>query len=774
VSLALLGFGASGSLLTALPALGRDGPRRWARLAAAQSLTTLSAYFLVNQVPFDSFSIAWDTTQIWILAFNYLVLALPFLLGGLVIGVLLTGRDQAYPLASNRVYAYSLGGSGIGCVIALGGLAWLGGTGMIAVAALSAMAGAVSFARLVEPAPGLLTGTLEALSLALIVIAVAPPSVLDLELSQYKPLSTLLRVPDAEIISTRWSAVSRVDHVSSDSIRSLPGLSFTYPGNPPPQDGLTFDGDDLSPIPLVGPAEADFAPYMLGSLPYLLRPRAEAAVLEPRGGLNVLVALANQAGGVTAVEPNRLAVRAARHTGTSVYGLPEVRTVAVEPRVFMERTRERFDVIDLALTAPYRPVSSGAYSLAEDYLLTQEAVAGYLNRLEPNGILAIMRWLQVPPSEESRLLAVVAGAVRDTGADPVEAVVALRGYATVLVLTQPDGFSPEDLAIIEAFARERRFDLVAAPGLAPGDTNQFNRLAEDEYYPIARSLLTAADPAGVYADHEFDIAPPTDDHPFFAHFFKWSQAPEVLDTFGTTWQPFGGAGYFVLVAVLLLGTAGALLLIVGPLAVARLRRREQPGPDGPGPRAWTLGYFGLLGLAFLFVEIPIIQQYILLIGQPTSAFAVLLFALLVSSGLGSLWSRHIPWRAGAAATALAAAVYPFVLSGLTDLALPAQLPVRMLVGTMVLAPLGFLMGTMFPNGLAHLEERSPQLVPWAWGINGVCSVISAAAATLLALSFGFRIVILLGALCYGLCAVMARPKFAAAPARQAGVTPQRG
>jgi hypothetical protein len=84
------------------------------------------------------------------------------------------------------------------------------------------------------------------------------------------------------------------------------------------------------------------------------------------------------------------------------------------------------------------------------------------------------------------------------------------------------------------------------------------------------------------------------------------------------------------------------------------------------------------------------------------------------------------------------------------------------------------MGTMFPNGLAHLERRSPQLVAWAWGINGVCSVISAAAATLLALSFGFRIVLLLGALCYGLCAVMARPAVATGPLRQEMFTPQPG
>lgn len=770
VSLALLGFGASGSLLTVFPELGQGGPRRWTILAAAQSVSTMVAYLLVNRFPFDSFSIAWDTSQVGILAFNYLALALPFLTGGLVIGVLLTGVDQHPPIPSHRVYAYSLIGSGLGCVAALAGLRWLEGEGMVAVAALSSLAAALVFASITPARSMVVAATLTGLGVLLALAAVAPPGPLRLELSEYKELSAVLRIPETEIRSTRWNAASRVDHITSPAIRSLPGLSYTYPGNPPPQDGLTFDGDDLSPIPLVAPSEAEFAPYMLSSLAYELRPRAEAAVLEPRGGLEVLIALAGTTESVTAVEPNELAIRAVGETDHDVYSHARVQTVVEEPRVYMERTGDRFDVIDLALTSPYRPVTSGAYSLAEDYLLTREAFGRYLDRLHPNGILAVTRWLQIPPSEESRLLATVAAAVRDRGADPVESIMALRGYATVLVLAAPDGFSPDDFATIRSFAEERRFDLIASPGLTPEAANIFNRLPEDDYYPLARSLLATADPAGVYAGQAFDIAPPTDDHPFFGHFFKWSQTSTVLDTLGTTWQPFGGAGYFVVVAVLVLATVAALVLIIAPLALARLRTRGS-APEAPGPRLWTFAYFGLLGLAFLFVEIPIIQQYILLIGQPTTSFAVVLFALLIASGIGSMVSPRIPWRLAAFAVTLAAASYPFLLPVITTASLPAPLPMRMLVGAVVLMPIGFLMGTMFPNGIALLERRSARLIPWAWGVNGVCSVISAVTAALLALSFGFRFVILVGAACYGVCALLVRPE--AEATRPTELTPLR-
>jgi hypothetical protein len=756
VSLALLGFGASGSLLAAFPAIGGGGPRRWAALAAGQSLSVVGAYLLVNRFPFDSFSIAWDTTHVWVMAFNYLVLATPFVFGGLVIAVLLTGRDQSHPIPSNQVYAYSLVGSGGGCVVAIGGLAFFGGAGMVAAGGAVAMAAAWLFAGLPPVRRGV-RPALAAASLILLLSVWSPPGFAGLRLSQYKSLSTVMDFPDAEIISTRWTAGSRVDHVRSESIRSLPGLSFTYAGSPPLQDGVTFDGDDLSPIPLVSTEQADFAPALLISLPYSLRPGGASAVLQPRGGLDVLVALASGSDSVTAVEPNRRAVDAAGETGFDVYADSRVTTAVEDPRVFIEKTGSRFDVIDLALTAPYRPVTSGAYSLAEDYLLTVDAFDAYLGRLRPDGILAVTRWLQVPPSEESRLVALAAEAVRNRGKDPADSVIALRGYANALVMIKPGGFDASEVAATRAFATQNRFDLIAAPGLVASEANLYNRLPVDDYFPLAQSLLLAEDPAPIYREAAFDISPPSDDRPFFSHFFKWSQADEVLDTLGKTWQPFGGAGYFVVLAVLGLATAAALVLILGPLAWARVRGRIGLA----GPRMWTVGYFGLLGLAFLLVEIPIIQKYILLVGRPTTSLAVVLFGLLVSSGWGSMMAPRLPWRGTALLLTALAAAYPLLLNLVTAVALAWALPVRMIVGLAVLFPIGFLMGSMFPNGLRYLETAGPGLVPWAWAINGVFSVISSVTATLLALSSGFSTVVLGGALCYGLSGLLARPRLTA-------------
>jgi hypothetical protein len=753
VSVALLGFGASGTALAVFPRLGRGGPRRWAMLAFAQAVTTLGAYVAINRLPFDSFAIAWDRRQIFYLVAYYLALAVPFFFGGTVIGTLLAGWDQPRAIASHRIYAASLAGSGAGALLALGGLSLRDGEEVVVLAALSAAAAATIFATDIEPRRPLLVGAAAAVSAVLVILAVVAPAALDVRLSPYKALSAVLRFPDAEVVSTEWNAGSRVDHVTSESIRSLPGLSFTYLGNPPLQDGVTFDADDLSPIPRVEPADADFVPYLLSSLPFLLRPGAEALVLQPRGGLDVVVGLASGAASIVAVEPNELAVAAAGAATPNPYADSRVEMVIEEPRSYVERIARQFDVIDLALTAPYRPVSSGAYSLAEDYSLTVEAFESYLARLRPGGLLAAMRWLQTPPSEETRLIALAAQAARRTGVDPGQAVVALRGYSTVLVMVQPDGFSAADLAVVESFATARRFDLVAAPGLEASDANRHNVLPEDDYFVLGAALASPTAPQRLYDDSEFAIDPPSDDHPFFGHFFKWDQASVVLDTLGTSWQPFGGAGYFVLVLLLALAAAAAIVLIVTPLVVAQLRRRTAE-PTPAGIRAWTVAYFGLLGVGFLFVEIPIVQRYILLVGRPTTSLAVVLFVLLVASGLGSLSSRRLPWRPAALALAGAVLVYPWLLSRLTELVLSAPLVVRVAAAGAALFPLGFAMGVLFPKGLARLEASAPHLVPWAWGVNGVMSVISAVASALLALTFGFSAVMVAGAVCYGACVML--------------------
>jgi len=784
VSLALLGFGASGTFLALRPGSGQAlSPRRAAErsrrslkerdpihtltwLSWAFALTAVGSYALILTVPFDSFRIAHDWRQGVVLALHYVALATPFFCSGTAVGLLLAAR----PASANRTYAANLVGSAVGCALAIIAPSLVGGEGTVLISAALGLMAALTFqhhaSRITHRASRFTFHVSRIIhvifALALALAALRPPSFLEIRLSPYKSLSYALLYPDAELLFRRWNGVSRVDVVSSKSIRSLPGRGFRCPGQPPPQLGLTVDGDDLSPIShvppgftvLEGQGNPALTDCLLTALPYRLRPRARALVLEPRGGFDALVALAEGARAVTAVEANPLIVEAVRAQGEwagELYDDPRVTVALEEGRAYARRTQERYDVVMLALTAPQRPVTSGAYSLAEDYRYTAQAFADYLARLDEGGLLVVARWLQVPPSEAIRAFALAVEAVEQAGGDPRASIVALRSYQQMLILVRRGAFLEEELETVRAFAAPRAFDLVYLPGIRPDEVNRHNVLPEPDYYRACVALLGAEDRDAWYAAYPFEVQPPDDDRPFFAHFFKWRQAPDVLAMAGHVWQPFGGAGYFVLLGLLALAVLAAGALILLPLAVRGSFGLAQGQPEGRRHGRLLgvmLGYFALLGLGYLCVEIPLLQQFILFLGYPAYAMATVLFALLLFSGLGSLLSRRVPlWLVLILLPALVAG-YALGLPVLFESTLAAPLASRMIVAVVALAPPGLLMGMPFPKGLALLERRAPALIAWAWGVNGAVSVVASILAALLALSFGFSAVLAVGAVCY--------------------------
>ena len=769
ISLALLGAGASGSLLSVWQ-------RRCSRigLCLAFGATTLGAYLIINYLPFDSFSIAWDRRQVAYLALYFLAAAAPFLFSGLLVGGELIAAGRAGSGGSHRVYGANLIGSALGCVASLPALAAFGGEGTLVLAALVGTGAGLCFIPTSQMRGRLRALTAVALA-GLVLVGLAalfrPPAFLSQQLSPYKTLSVLAQALDAEHALTDWDATARIDVVESSTIHIMPGLSLSSPVGPPPQVGLMLDGDNLMPITGLAPDSeqaARLADAMPIGLAYHLRPGGRTLVLEAGTGMDVLFALAAGAQAVTAVEDNALVIETVRDayrawTG-GLYRHPRVNVVNQSGRVFARRVAQRtggqrFDVVTVALTDPHRPVTSGAYSLTEDYTYTVEAFGDYLRALDDGGLLVVTRWLQTPPSESGRTFGAMAAALAASGRDPAEHLVAFRTLRTMTIVAGARPFSPGEIETVRTFLRERGFDAVYHPGIRPDELNRYNVLAEPAYHNLFVAILN--DPAATYADYRFDIRPPTDDRPFFFHYFKWRQTPEILAGLGRTWQPFGGSGFFVLVALLALVALASAILIVGPLL---LGRGSGGGDQGLGVRGWETDtdtsrgrgwsrwrvfvYFACLGLAFLFVEIPLAQRFILVLGQPVTALAVVLFTILLFSGIGSLTVRR--WRLtwGLGVLVVLIGLYPLLLEPLSALALRWPEWGRIVLTVLALAPLGYLMGIPFAGGLRVVEAQNATLVPWAWAINGSVSVISAVLAIMLALSWGFTAVLWLGALAY--------------------------
>ena len=485
-------------------------------------------------------------------------------------------------------------------------------------------------------------------------------------------------------------------------------------------------------------------------------------VLGAGAGADVLQALLLGAAEVDAVEldPAMIALVRDRYAGFAggLYRHPRVRLHIGEARGFARRSDARYDIVQIGLLDAFAVSGSGVQALNENTLYTVEAIRDYLRLLRPGGVLAITRWLKLPPRDSLKLVNTVARALERSGIDdPGAHLVLIRGWNTVTLLARNEPFGPDEAAAVRRFAADRAFDTVHYPGMTAAEANRYNRLEQAWFFDGVSALL-GPQAERFTARYKFDIRAATDDRPYFFNFFRWRTFREALHL-----RDRGGAaliewGYLVPAATLVQATLAGSLLILLPLALAR---RSRPRDAGRGAGA----YFFLLGLAFLFVEIAFIQKFTLFLSHPLYAVAVVLAGFLVFAGIGSGLSERLARQAARkrrSATRLAVAgivaltlVYLLALPWLFALAMALGDGPRIALALVTIAPLAVCMGMPFPLGLAVLADRAPGFLPWAWGINGFASVISAALATLLAIEFGFTAVVLLALALYVLAAWLA-------------------
>ncbi|MGC9360256.1 MAG: hypothetical protein ACP5G7_07780, partial [Anaerolineae bacterium] len=606
ISLAMLGSGASGTLLATWPRLGLWRPRAtMAWLAIAAGVLMPAGLVLMNLVPFDAYTI-WDARQIAILALHYIILSTPFFCSGAALSLLF----RRYPRAIGPIYGANMIGSALGCLLALAAPSLVGGEGVLLLCSLAAVIAAICYA----PSGSGRWQQMAAACIGAVAVAgllLAPP-LLQVCLSPYKGLSYALQTPDSSVVASRWNAIARLDLVHSSAVHALPGLSYRSTATSPPQLGLFRDGDDLSPVLLLDPSTAlddgpqlAFAQSMPTTPIYELARDGRVLVLDPLGGLELWVALAQGAGSVEAAVANPLVVSIAN----GIYQHPHVRVLPTDPRSAARSSDASYDAVVLPLTAPYRPVRSGAYSLTEQYELTSEAFADYVRALVPGGVFAVTRWLQMPPSESVRTYALAVAATEAVCGDPETWIVAYRGYTTMTVLIKRGPWQEAELGHLREFCDRWAFDPVVMPGMTDAEANRHNVLDRPVYREAFIDLFHADDRDAWCRAYPYQVAPPTDDRPFFGHYFRWRQLPQLLSELGHTWAPFGGAGYLVILALLIVALAAATALIALPLLVHRGTRASS------GAQRWrTVVYFGSIGLGYMLVEVPLIQRYTLILG----------------------------------------------------------------------------------------------------------------------------------------------------------------
>jgi hypothetical protein len=764
VSLALLGFGASGTWLALLTPRLFSRFSTWSReLTLLLALSTTLCYRLAQLLPINMRYLLFSGTQLFYLFCYQALIFLPFLLAGFLIGLTIL----RFPTSVHRVYGANLLGSGLGPLIAVCLMVWLPPARLIQAAAVLIWAAVFLW----PPEPGAESRWRRAASPLLVGLFLAADLLLPVSerLDPNKMLAQLQlwqEQGDARRLLTRYGPRARLDVFASPHLHYTLFAGLTASTPPPSQLLLLTDGNIAGPIFLITNAsEAPILDHTPMSVAYRLLPGARVALLGEASGVNIWLARRFAAPHITMVQANpqiiELLLGPLGPMSGQVLTGEDLTIQMATPRHFLERSRDQFDLIQVVTAEGMAAGVSGLLSLHENYLLTVEGLARALEHLSQRGLVSITRGLQSPPRDNIKILATCAAALERMGVKrPADHLVQVRNHLAVCTLAFRQPLRHEQVRELLRISDQLWLDIDTLPGYDPTTRPSFNRLVtppgvKGSLFQLAATEILSADRERFFESWAYNVRPATDDRPYFFDFFRWRSLPSFITSYGPHWFQRLELGYAVLVISLIEIVAAALLLLLVPL-FWRTGWREAIPERGPG-----LTYFFLLGLAFLALEMTLMQRCTLLLGDPLLAAAGVLSAFLFFSGCGSLWSGRRP---GSPLASIAVSVggiavmAPLILFLTSRLLVPLSswgTPGRFLTTLTLLAPLAFLMGWPFPAGILLLEERSPALLPWAWGVNGFASVAAAPFAVLLAMSLGFRLVLALAVVCYLLALLLA-------------------
>jgi hypothetical protein len=756
ISLALLGYGASGSVLSLV--MDRVRPHADLAFAGAATLFGISAITAVaaaQAVPFNALEVIWTPRQWLWLALLYLLFAVPFFFAASCMAVALA----CFPAALGRIYRFDLLGAGAGALLVVGLLSILRpDRALPLIGALGPLAAALVLARSSRRLAAL--AVLTAAGLVGVSVAGWPT----LRASPFKPLSQTLLIEGTKIIAERTSPIGLVDVVQSAWIpfRSAVGLSLMNRQEPAAQLGLFVDGHGPSPITAAqgDPALLAYLDATLGALPYRLVDRPRVLLLGLGGGTDLLVALRHAASQVDVVEPDSTVADLLRGELATFAGnildRPEVRVQVDAARRFAAAAASSYQLILLD------PHATGRSTLAEDFTTTVQGFAAYLSRLAPEGLLALPHPLRLPPRDSFKLVLTAIRALDRLGIKEPEGHLALlRSWDSVLLLVGRTPLGADRLGTIDRFAEELGFDVGWHPRIHRSATDRFNILGAPVYFDGIAALV-GPDRSRFVADYAFDIRPATDDRPYFLDFFRWRALPSLWSTARQGNAGLLDWGWPVQLVTLGVAVLFALVLILVPAGLTI-------GATAGGLMRPVAAYFLLIGFGFMFIEIATLQRVVLLLGHPVYAFAVTLAAFLIFAGLGAGTATRLerarptlagqPWGSVdlvVIAIVLLAATVALVVPRLLETVGELSAVLRSAIVLALIAPLAFTMGMPFPLVLARLRLGAPQLLPWAWGVNGCASVIGAVLAGIVAMSFGTLSLSLLAIGAYALAAVAQR------------------
>jgi hypothetical protein len=464
-------------------------------------------------------------------------------------------------------------------------------------------------------------------------------------------------------------------------------------------------------------------------LPFKMMQDPKVLVIGSGGGRDIVAALVSGSKDVTSVEINPIIYDTVKSYGSkagNVYSHEHVRSYVDEGRSFITRSSEKYDIIYVPFVDTWASVSSGGLSVSENFLYTLEGFQQYYDHLNDDGKIVTVRWLIDAP----RFVATYAKLLEHNGIPRDQLyrhiiMVTSDSYtqdpSVTMVIFSKSPFTDDEIRFLSASFSQYDYKPILVPG----------KIMRDPYPLLLNGEISLDQFYGLF---NTKVYPVTDDNPYFLSFEK----PLPFAVESLLYASIGIVAIFLLV----------------PLSWMR-RRGAAPITEMSDLRISTIiPYFAALGMGFILIELALMQKLILLLGNPTTTFAILLFTLLLSSGSGSFLSSRIARNSMKNLVFVIAGItvlgisYTLFLPSIVYSTIAEPFELKATVSIAVLAPIGFLMGMPLPTGIRLLKAHRPDYIPWMWAINGAFSVLGAVLAIAIGIMYGSSRAMILGILVY--------------------------
>ncbi len=713
--------------------------------------TALSLGLQMSLAPIYSFSF----TVVLVWAIFAIAIGTPFFFAGIVVSAALT--RSPYPVGI--VYGVDLAGAAFGC---LGVLLLLNATDGPSALLWSAVVAAIASAVFTRSGIGTkpdgpirFAWLLERRGVIIVTLAIiAFGNGLTKHGIQPLIVKDQIQRRDSSLALEKWNSFSRVAALSTEVRHPyLWGPSPTLPAETVAEDRYIdidgsastsmyrFDGDT---------SKVSFLKYDLTNLAYFLPGRNKVAIIGVGGGRDVLSAWIFGSRDITGVEINPILVNLLTTNPSyanfaGLRSLPDVRFHIDEARSWFARTQNHFDLIQMSMIDTWAATGAGAFTLTENGLYTLEAWKLFLGRLTPTGVLTVSRWYGVGEvNETGRMVSLaVAALMNERALDPKQhlIVASVGPIASLIVSRSP--FSAEEIGTIRAAAGKYQYQILVSPDQTPQTPVLAGILGAKDMHALERATR----------DLPLDLTPPTDDRPFFFNQLPLGHPMRMVATLASIKGQTGGVarGNLLATATLMIIISVSVVLVLFTIVIP-----ARPAIRDVGKKlVWSgTAYFLLIGLGFMMLEIALLQQMSVFLGHPVYSLSVVLFSLILSTGIGSVLSDRLQldkpykvavWVALTSGLIVALTVWMHPVLASYD---GAALFQRCVICVATITPCGILLGFGFPTGMRLVSRIDSRPMPWFWGVNGAASVLASGLAIGISIAFGIHVAFFCAALCY--------------------------